>query len=55
MASGLFEINWGMDPPIKSGDDNEKGSEDDNFTMCSPNLSLSGLIPLRQGFGGQAG
>ena len=24
-------MNWGVDPPIKSGDDNEKGLEDDNY------------------------
>ena len=35
----------------------EQGYQDDEFiTFSNPlSLSLSGLIPLRQGFGGQAG
>ena len=28
MAGGVFEVNGVVDPPIKSGDDNEKGPED---------------------------
>ena len=30
MASGVFEMNHRVDPPIKSWDDNEKGPGDDN-------------------------